>query len=72
MTDEPMITMELARRINYCARGSERLMERYGIDVHDFLKNGYPAREALKINNVLVQKIARIAIEEWERQHGKG
>jgi len=72
MTDEPIITMALARRVNFCARGSERVMERYGVDVREFLKNGYPAREALKINNVLVQKLARIAIEEWESQRGEG
>lgn len=72
-TNEPIITMAMARRLGYCAAGSERMLERYGINVVDFLKNGYPARKALaEIDNVLVKKLANAAIDEWEKQRGQG
>ncbi|QJI52246.1 tail assembly protein [Cronobacter phage JC01] len=72
MTDEPRIYMRHARAMNICGPGVERIAERMGVNLMDFLENGYPCALAEKSANPLLRKAAAMAREEWEAAHGKG
>lgn len=68
--DKPRVYIRHARAF-FCAPGARRVAERYGIDYVDFLQNGYPVEDALKIDNALVRKVAMAALREWEIENGK-
>lgn len=72
MTDEPRIYMRHARALKLCGKGVARQAERLGIDLQDFLENGYPCSKAEQCANPFMRAAAALAREEWEATHGKG
>lgn len=72
MTDEPRIYMRHVRGIGICGPGVERIAERFGYSLQDFLENGYPCSLAEQSSNPIVLKAARIARAEWEAKNGQG
>ena len=71
MTDEPRIFMRHVRALNLCSNGLQRLSERLGVPMQDFLQNGYPCSLAEQSGNPFVRKAAALARAEWEEKHGK-
>lgn len=67
--DQPRIFMRHARALGYCALGSERLAERFGLTYEQFLREGYPVSEALKSANPLLRKAAEVAQAERDEAH---
>lgn len=71
MMNEPRIFFRHARAAGFCANGTQRVVERYGVDYEKFLVEGYPVSAALKSANPLIRKAAELAQNEWDAQHGK-
>lgn len=70
--DKPRIFMRHARALGYCASGSERLAERFGLTYEQFLREGYPVEDALRSANPLLHKAAELAQAEWDEARGHG
>jgi hypothetical protein len=64
--EEPdiIVTVQDARAIGYCRRGSHKFSELYGLDWIDFLENGIPASKLRSLGDALVEK----AIEQAKKR----
>ena len=68
MTDDPLIVYDDLRACGYCARGSRRWFERYGLDFRDFLKHGVLASVLERTGDGAA---LRVTAKKREKQRGK-
>lgn len=68
---EIIVTIQDARAIGYCRRGSHTFGQLYGLDWMDFLKNGVPASKLRSLNDALVDKVIAQAEKRIEAENGK-
>lgn len=55
-----------------CGPGVERVAERIGFSLEQFLLEGYPCALAEMSSNPMLLKAARLARDEWEAANGQG
>lgn len=56
MTD-PIITLRDIHAVHQCRKGAQRFFERYGLDWHDFRRNGIKASQLEATGDALVKKV---------------
>lgn len=57
------------RRCDYCSKGLRAFLQRHGISVSDFLKNGVTTERLRAIPDVMAHRVADVA--EAEARNGR-
>lgn len=63
-TDDPMVTLEHCRRLQYCSRGMRAFFERRGLDWTAFRHGGLPASIIEATGDAMAIDAARLARTE--------
>lgn len=69
MMNEPKGVMVYARHVRantYCMPGMDRVLQRLGVDVADFMVNGVCVDDLPETVNPLVRKVVDAATAEWK------
>lgn len=66
--DEPVVRVDHARGLGYCARGMRLFFATHGLDWDTFLQKGYPASTIEATGDAMAQAVADVA----RREHQQG
>lgn len=61
MMDDPIIRVEDVRDAGMCIRGLKQWLTLHGLDLREFLANGYPCSIIEPLNDALGNKVAAAA-----------
>jgi len=70
--DDFIVTVQDARAVGYCRRGSHTFSEMYGLDWMDYLHNGIPASKLRSLNDALVNKVIEQARKRIQLEASNG
>jgi len=70
VTTDPLVTLEHARALGYCAKGMRAFAERHGLDWQTFRAEGLPATTMEATGDAMAVAAAQRARNENGAQHG--